>query len=324
DEVLDFLKRHSSLIITTHDTSDADGLGAEIAVLQICREKGIRSRILNSSDTPLRFAFMDPQKIVEVYDKTAYSQNGFDSALMILDSSDEYNIGEIRELIPCAREVFIIDHHDHAPTEGLKGLIDSTASSTCEIITELAETAGVKLDPVSCAAIYAGISYDTGSFIYPKTTARTFCAALRMVEGGAVPNRINHELNETASIGALLLNQRVLSTLKIKNGNRVAVQIMHKEDLETFGANIEDAEEFINIPLKSRDIIVSVLIKENREGQIRCSLRSKGEINVSKIARIFGGGGHVTASGFKSPLGIGETLTGVLEKITAALELMDQ
>jgi len=100
----------------------------------------------------------------------------------------------------------------------------------------------------------------------------------------------------------------------------VAVQVLRKEDLETSGARLEDAENFINIPLKSRDIEVSVLIKESREGQIRCSLRSKGNVNVSKIAQSLGGGGHVSASGFKSSVGSGETLAMVLSKITQALE----
>jgi phosphoesterase RecJ-like protein len=116
------------------------------------------------------------------------------------------------------------------------------------------------------------------------------------------------------------LQKQVLSTLELRNGGRTAVQILRKEDLETSRASIEDAENFINVPLRSRDIMVSVLVKENREGQIRCSLRSKGKVNVSKIAQVFGGGGHVSAAGFKSKAGIEETLSGVLEKITAVLD----
>jgi len=324
EEVINFLKRHSSLVITTHEGPDADGLGAEIAFSQICREMGIKYRILNSSEIPERFVYMDPRREVQVWDKSTDITNTDNSALIILDASDEYNIGDIREFIPVASEVFLIDHHDRPPLTGLKGLIDGTASSTCEIMADLAEAAGITLDNVSCTAVYSGICYDTGSFIFPKTTARTFRVALKLVEAGIVPFKINHELNETATIGALLLNQKVLATLKLRNDNRVAIQILHKEDLETYHAHIEDAEAFINVPLKAKDILVSVLVKETNEGQIRCSLRSKGEINVSKIAQIFGGGGHVTASGFRSSLSIEDTLARVLEKITLALEQYDR
>jgi phosphoesterase RecJ-like protein len=117
----------------------------------------------------------------------------------------------------------------------------------------------------------------------------------------------------------LLLQKQVLSTLEIRNEGRVAVQVLRKEDLTATGAYLEDADSLINIPLKSKGIEVSVLVKENLEGQVRCSLRSKGELNVSKIAQSFGGGGHVSAAGFKSSECIEETLTKVLDKITDAL-----
>jgi len=214
----------------------------------------------------------------------------------------------------------MVDHHDHAPSVNIKNIVDSKASSTCEIIAELAEEAGITLNLVSSSAVYAGISYDTGSFAFPKTTARTFRVILKLVEAGVNPYEIYHELNETAETGTLLLNQRVLASLKIINDNRVAIQILRKEDLDITNTNIEDAEAFINVPLKAKEIKVSILLKETDQGQVRCSLRSKGEVNVSQIAQIFGGGGHVTASGFRSTLSVEETLEKVLDKISLALK----
>ena len=341
EETFKFLKRHSSYIITTHDKVDADGVGAEIAFAQICREMGRNYRILNSGPVPDRFAFMDPNKEIGIWGKTqgqsdsVYGKfggtdycsinpasaevSGHNSALVILDSADEYNIGDINEYIPQAAEVFIIDHHEEEQTS-FGGLRDASASSTCEMIVEMAMAAGILLDPVSAAALYAGIIYDTGSFAYSKTTARTFNAALKLVERGANPYRIYSALNESASTGSLLLHKQVLSTLEIYSKGRIAVQILRKEALESTKTHDEDAEAFVNVPLKASEIEVSILIKESREGQIRCSLRSKGRVNVSKVAQGFGGGGHVTASGFRSSMGVNETLSKVLEKITAILD----
>jgi phosphoesterase RecJ-like protein len=230
------------------------------------------------------------------------------------------SIGKVREFVSQALEVFVIDHHEPNQFNHWDGYIDNTASSTCEMVIEIANAAGVVLNQVSAAAAYAGIIYDTGSFAYSKTTDRTFRAALSLIEAGVNPYRVYHELNETASTAALLLQKQVLSTLELRNEGRVAVQVLRKKDLEASQASFEDAENFINVPLRSRDIAVSVLVKENREGQVRCSLRSKGKVNVSKIAQIFGGGGHVSAAGFRSKTGIEETLSGVLEKITAFLD----
>jgi phosphoesterase RecJ-like protein len=266
---------------------------------------------------------MDPQNEVEVWNMSLVDGIPKNTALVILDTTDEYNIGKVREFVPLATGVFVIDHHEANKFSGWDGYIDNTSSSTCEMTVEIANAAGVVLNQVSALAAYAGIIYDTGSFAYSKTTLRTFRAALALVEAGVNPYSIYHELNETASTGALLLQKTVLSTLELRNEGRVAVQTLRKKDLEISGAFFEDAENFINIPLRSKDIVVSVLVKENREGQIRCSLRSKGKVNVSKIAQAFGGGGHVSAAGFRSKDSIGETLTRVLEKITAVLDNLD-
>jgi phosphoesterase RecJ-like protein len=320
DNVLKFLKKHNSLALTTHEGADADGLGAELVFAQICRAMGKSVRIFNTAPTTERFAFIDPHNEIEVWDASVPAEIPKNTALVILDTSDEYNIGKVKEFVSQALEVFIIDHHEPNQFSAWDGYIDRTASSTCEMVIEIANAAGVALNEVSAAAAYAGIIYDTGSFAYSKTTARTFRAALSLVEAGVNPYRIYHELYETASTEALLLQQQVLSTLELRNEGRVAVQILRKRDLEASRASIEDAENFINVPLRSKDIMVSVLVKENREGQVRCSLRSKGKVNVSKIAQAFSGGGHVSAAGFRSKGSVEETLSGVLEKITAVLD----
>ena len=315
--VFEFLKRHSSLVITTHDNSDADGLGAEKVFSQIAQALGKEVKIINPCPIPEKYRFIDPGNVIEVWQEAQFPQG---SALVILDTADEYNIGEMREMILWVPEVFVIDHHEPSKLSKLKGYIDPSASSTSEMIVELALEAGVTLNLENAAAAYAGIVYDTGFFAYPKTTQRTFKAALSLVEAGVNPYIIYRELNESSTIAAINLQKTVLSSLEFHNQGRVALQMLRKEDLETCGAHYEDAENLINIPMKCGEIEVSILVKENREGQIRCSLRSKGNVNVSKIAQSLGGGGHVTAAGFKSSLGLQETVGLTLKKVAENLD----
>jgi phosphoesterase RecJ-like protein len=122
---------------------------------------------------------------------------------------------------------------------------------------------------------------------------------------------------ESASRGALLLQKQSLSTLEFYEEGRIAIQTLRKEDFLSCGANFEDAEILVNIPLKAKEVEVSLLIKETPEGEVRCSLRSKGKINVSKVAQVFGGGGHAHAAGFKSRLNQEETLKKLLECVIA-------
>jgi phosphoesterase RecJ-like protein len=318
DALFDFLSRHSSLILTTHDPADADGIGAEKAFAQIARAKGKQVRIINSGPIPETFRFIDRENIIEIWGnvKEALSR---DAGLIILDTADEYNIGELRDIIPYVTEVFVIDHHDPNQFSSFRGIMDNTAASTCELIIELALSLGISLSPENARAAYAGMVYDTGFFAYAKTTKRTFKAALALMESGVKPYEVYREMNENSTTSALLLQKSVLSSLKIHNNGRVAVQILRKEDLEKTGALFEDAEHFINIPLKSMDIDVSILVKENKEGHVRCSLRSKGTVNVSKIAQSLGGGGHVTAAGFRSSHGWDKTLKVILERVSEEL-----
>jgi phosphoesterase RecJ-like protein len=320
ERVFDFLSRHESFILTTHDGADADGLGAELVCRLVFQERGKTVHILNAEKMADRFAFMDPGGKIAVWDQEKYGELPEKSALLILDTSDEYHIGGMRELIGRVRETFIIDHHEPNQFSTLSGLIDSTASSTCEIAVELFQAAGLSLDRDTAAAAFAGLSYDTGSFAYAKTTARSFRTALFLIEAGVHPYEVYRELYESSSTEALLLRKLIISTMEIHAQGRIAGLILRKEFLESTGANIEDAEAFINIPLMAKKISVSVMVKENHDGNIRCSLRSKGVVNVSKVAQQFGGGGHVTAAGFQSKRGIEETLRRVLEIIEPLLE----
>jgi phosphoesterase RecJ-like protein len=315
DQFLTFINQHASFILTSHDGTDPDGLGAELFLAMTLRAINKEVHIINSSPTAERFAFMDRENRVEAWDESKHGGLPEQSALIIVDTSDEFNIGIMKNIIPRVRGIFVIDHHEPSPYLTLSGIIEPTASSTCELVLDIAETLGVKPDQSAARAAYAGIIFDSGSFAYIKTSAKTFRAAAALAEAGVSPYEVYSHLNESSSMEAVLLQKQVLSTLEMFADGKIAVQILKKEDLKATGAAFEDAENFINLPLKSRDVMISIFIKENQEGLVRCSLRSKGTVNVSKIAQAFGGGGHITAAGFKSSRKIAETLNMVLKKV---------
>jgi phosphoesterase RecJ-like protein len=319
DTVLTFIDQYPSFIITTHDPADADGLGAELVFAAILNARGKTARIINAGTVPEKFLFMDPARRIERWDPDAHWELPGQSALLIVDTSDEYNIGVLKNITDRVRDIFVVDHHEPMPLATLDGLIDPKAAASCELAIEIASAAGLAMDAATAMAAYAGLVYDTGFFSYSKTTLRTFAAASKMIERGVVPYEVYRQLNESASVAALLLQKQVLSTLELYARGTVAAQVMRKEDLAASGARFEDADSFINIPLRATEIAVSVLVKETAEGAVRCSLRSKGTVNVSKIAQSFGGGGHLQAAGFKSNKSIEETLRTVLAKITDQL-----
>lgn len=319
-DILKLFREEDHFLLTTHEGPDADGIGAEIVLFRALRHLGKTVRVVNSEALSERYSFLDPEGVVEGLDEAVHAAYAEGSIVVVLDCSDLFNLGLVADqLVPRAKAVFVIDHHEVPPNSTVRGLLDPAAAATCEMTVELVRELGIPIDGVSAKAAFAGIVYDTGSFIYPKTSASTFRTALSLVEAGVVPIEIHRAMNESASLGALLLQKTVLSSLELHEGGRIALQTMVKADLERAGASYDEAESLINIPLKSKDVEVSVFFKENPEGRLRCSLRSKGAVNVSLLAQSFGGGGHRTAAGFKCAKGLAETRDEVLHKISAAL-----
>lgn len=320
EKLLEFIKRHDFFILTTHDPADADGLGAQLALACILRDKEKRCRIINASPIPEHFKFMDPQGLIEYWDKDKHGALPEQSALFIVDTADEYNIGQMRDVFLSVREVFVIDHHEPKSHAALPGINDASAASTCEITAGLAEDAGVTLDPDAAFAAYTGIAYDTGFFAYPKTGPRTLRAAMTLLTLGANSNDTYRHLCENVPTRRLLLQRKAIASMSLYCKNKVAAQILRSEDFSETGALPEDTDGLVNFPLKAYEIVISFLIKETPDKKVRCSLRSKGSINVAKIAQRFDGGGHLNAAGFKSKTDINNTLAQTLAHITELLE----
>lgn len=320
NDILSFFNRHELIVLTTHDPADADGLGAQMVMASILRKHKIKSRIINASAIPAHFDYMDARKIVEQWDPEKHGSVPEYSGLLMLDTADENTTGPMKDIIGQFKEVFVIDHHESKDDAVYKGIIDSTAASTCEMTIDLAKTMGTFIDKDTAFAAYVGIAYDTGFFAYPKTGAGTFRAALMLYELGVQPYDIYHRLRENNSLPSLLLQKKAIASMTLHCNNRVAVQMLRAGDFAETGALPEETEGFVNFPLRAGNIAVSLFLKETPDKNVRCSLRSKGKVNVAKIAQEFNGGGHHNAAGFKSDSDINRTMEAALEKISAYLD----
>ena len=316
-----FFQEKDHFILTSHESPDGDGLGAMYALLQALRKLGKNALALVSEPLALKYAFLDKKNDFKTIDDPESQRiDVSDSTLVVLDTNDVHYAGRVADvLLDRVRDYLLIDHHESHGIDPEKHLLDPGASSTCEIAYDLLRMLKIPLDLDIATALYAGIVYDTGSFSYPKTNQSTFACALELVKAGVRPYTIHNLLYESSSVASLLLRKRVLSTLELHVDNSVAIQIMLRSDLADSGAAYEESEDLINVPLRSETVQVSVFFKENSNGVLRCSLRSKGAVNVAHIAQGFGGGGHRTAAGFKCVLPLEKARKSVLDKLTEAL-----
>ena len=306
DEIRTFFDDTEKFLLTTHESPDGDGLGAEYALASALLDIGKDVLVFNSDPYAAKYAFIDPKKLIHTL--------GADGNVVL--DTEPSNIGTIGPAVreQCSRTV-VIDHH--SPKEGIEyeGWLVPDASSTCELVFRILESMRIGFKRDVAVALYTGIVYDTGSFIYPKTQARTFRIAETLVSSGAVPNEIFTALYESKSAGALILQSLVTSTMILYEQNKVAVQVMARETLIASGAYYDESQEIVNIPLQCADVRVSVFFKENESGNRRCSIRSKGEVDCAAIAKLFDGGGHKTAAGFRFNKSFAEIQDEVLDII---------
>lgn len=320
-QALAYLKDYTRFIITTHDGPDADGIGAEYALFYGLKSLQKEAIIINSNPIPFKYNFIGREEdYLSIDSSFAIEFMKEPYYLIIVDTNDVHNLGFLNDdLLTKAESYLVIDHHEGF-VQDKNAFIDVCSAASCELIYDLLHKLKAPLDLNQANALFAGMVYDTGSFIYPKTTAKTFTIAAELLKIGVKTYDIHGKMYESSSVDSLILQKLIQNTMELFSDDRIVVQTMPYSMVEEANAAYEDAEDFINIPLKAKSVEVSILFKENQAHIVRCSLRSKGKVNVSRIAQNFGGGGHKTASGFKCKKSIEETQQALLSMIDSALE----
>jgi phosphoesterase RecJ-like protein len=200
-----------------------------------------------------------------------------------------------------------IDHHSTTALFGAINWIDSTASAVGEMIYNLCKATGVRVTKEIAECVYTALITDTGSFHYSNTTERTFKVASELVRTGVKPAKTAEAVFASYPWSRISLMGEVLSTARRDSTGRVASLRLSQEMQQRSGASDEDADGLVNYPLTVGEVEAVVLLKESAPEVYRTSLRSKGDVNVARVAGKFGGGGHRNAAGC--------TLTGPWEEV---------
>jgi phosphoesterase RecJ-like protein len=317
-ETLDrFLSRHDRYIISTHESPDIDGLGAEIGFHEILLNLGKKPYILNSDPTPQKYNFIDLDGEIHLYTgEESLPPDVSDRAVFVLDTNDFDNIGgAYPHLKGRIRDVFIIDHHEGGKDKLESNLIKVEASSASEIIYELFRYYGFTPSFKAAQALYAGTLFDTGSFRYPKTSPGTFRMAAYLVELGANPFKIYEQIYERNSLNNFTLRAMILSSMEVHFGGKLIIMKLTPEMVRKSGASFAEGELSINLPLTVEGVTASVLVKQDIDGPVKVSMRTKGDHDVASIAIANGGGGHKNAAGYKSKVSFDETCEKVIREI---------
>lgn len=292
NSIIDVIYRYNSFLITSHVRLDGDALGSELALYQMLTNIGKEVVVYNQDDAPENYHFLPGSDTI--VNKLPPLEN-YD-AVFTLDCSELERIGEEASRIGNMERIINIDHHISNKNFGNISFIDHQASSTAELLYKLISKMDIDITKDMATNLYAAILTDTGGFCYGNTNKDTLIAAGKLVGKGADPRWISENIYESNPYSKIRLLAKALETLSVDWDRKVGYMLVTKRDLEETGAGNEHTEGFVDIPRSIRGVEISILFTELSENQLKLSLRSKGKVNVERVASAFGGGGHINAA----------------------------
>jgi phosphoesterase RecJ-like protein len=257
----------------------------------------------------------------ELLTKPPAAANHFDVAIA-LDTAIQNRLGNTLVAVASAKIWINIDHHLSNPGYGDLVIVDSSAPATGEILFNLIKSQGLPFDHDIAENLYAAISTDTGSFQYPKTSARTFEIAEQLVRDGNLDvGKISQQLYESYPRRRLELLRELLQTTRFFEQDRIASFTLSLKTAAALRVLPEDNEGLIDHLRAIQTVIIAVFFEELTDGKVRVSMRSKDEaVDVCAICQKFGGGGHALAAGARIRGSLAEVEQKVLEEVREAIK----
>lgn len=314
-EVWQAIKNGKIFFVAGHQNPDGDALGCTLAMSSLLQRIGKTPYAYATPSIGNDLLFLPGLETIHVNELPP--KPNFDTVIL-LECSDRTRGGDLESVLQQAKTIVNIDHHLISEKYGNINYIDSSASSTAEIIFQLYETSDKGLLPTADEAtcLYTGLVTDTGRYLHTNTSAEAFRVASALVALGADVDKINQIIYFTKSYTELKLLGRALEKMQLLFDNKYSQIVLTLEDFNLFNAVPSQTQGIVSQPTMIPGVEVSALIKEEAD-KISVNLRSRNSIDVSKIAQLFGGGGHARAAGFKAN---GKPLNAVIDELAQAVE----
>ena len=292
--VMETIRKHRRFTVSAHINPEGDALGSALALAALIKRLGKQAVVANDGGVPKAFAFFPP--IAQVISRP----NGKISAevAVTVDVPILSRTGSMSKMITRTPVTMNIDHHVSNQNFADVNWVDPKAAAVGEMIYRLYKAFGIKPSREEALCLYVSIVTDTGSFRYMSTTAEVHRIASELVATGISPLKVAQDLFECHSAPDLRFLGEVLHSLKSSSDGRVAWLEVPYRLLRDRKPGPEIVDELVNYPRSVRTAQVAFVLREHTpEGTVRVSFRSKGTVDVNRIARHFGGGGHMAASG---------------------------
>ena len=282
----------SSFLITTHESPDGDAIGSALALANYLLEIGKDVTVHICDPVPEVYRFLPLADVVT----TSLPDCHYDLCF-VLDAGEFRRAG--KQIAACRRigSFINIDHHKTCENFGVVNLIDPQAAATGVLIHRLINAAGGSISLATATCIYVALITDTGSFRYSNANPEAFAVAGEMIEKGVNAWDISSRLYESQPRARIELLSLALATLAFSECGRFASLTVTLDMYEKTGTDAELTDGFINYPRSVRGVEVAIFFRELSEKSFKVGFRSKGAVDVSRLAEGSGGGGHHNAAG---------------------------
>ncbi|MFZ2755961.1 MAG: DHH family phosphoesterase [Atopobiaceae bacterium] len=301
-----------TIAICAHTNPDGDALGSGLGLALIIKgmwpEKTVTNLLADDDPVPRLYRFLAGASDFVHCSDYATCPDLF--ICVDLPSADRLN--EAQAVLERSGHVICIDHHPARERLGDVMLSRVDAAATGVVVAELAEWLHADVTPDLANCLYCAIVTDTGRFQYQNADAEAFSVASMLVDCGASPSLISLNVYQSFRIEYLHLEAIVMGRITTFANGRIAYSYALKEDLERTGAKNDECDGLVDVVRSVAGCQICLFLKESCQGKVRGNLRAKNDLDVSKIAQVMGGGGHVAAAGFTFEGDIDDALARVL------------
>jgi phosphoesterase RecJ-like protein len=305
-------RQAGSLLLLTHRNPDGDGLGCMTALARVARAAGKGSDCFCTDEIPLRYRFLFGDDLPAGKEKFARVLERAD-LIVVLDTCSFEQLPEVAGTLRRLKDrTVVLDHHATGEEVGSLRWVDPTAAAVGVMVCELLDELNWPIDTTTAEALATAIVSDTGWLRFSNSSARTFRTMAKLVAAGVKPDELYATLYQSDRLERLKLQERLLWRMRVVCDGRLAVMHLRKKDFVESGARQDETENLINEGLRVGGVEVAALLVEQKDN-VRVSLRSRKLVDVSAIARRFGGGGHVRAAGCR----VAGDLDHALEQVTS-------
>lgn len=320
------LDRPRRVAVVSHHNPDGDAVGSSVGLVHLLKAAGHHARVV-LPNTPADFLdWMPGRADVLCLDRSP------DAALSTIRTSDlvfclDFNrldrIGGLEEVVRAARTKVLIDHHQDPEDFAVATFSDTSASSTCQLVVDIAKALGWEpyFDRDSATCLYTGMVTDSGSFRFRSTTPHTMRTAADLLALGVDLDLVHGNLSDTNSEDRLrLLGFTLLERMTVLPALRTVIIGLGQDDLKKHGFRPGDTEGFVNYGLSIKGTRLAAFFVEHPD-MVKISLRSKGDLPVDRFLKEhFNGGGHVNAAGGRSELRLEAAVQRFMSLLPAFLE----